>query len=412
MARRPAPGAGGLGDLTALDQSIVEGGHELLGGADIEVVAHSHHRADAGLEQCRGHRGKGIVGALIDARRLAGVEHHDRDAVLTEQWNELVGADGLVRAVPGFEDQPALGTSEAVAIDAVGGLAVAAVSVEMENVVEAGAAVQVVLQLVEGRRTQHLDAYRQATRRDPLDQRARQGVIADILVAIRAGDDQQDVDPIRRQPLGQRQGVVQRAHLALDAAAMGQGGPIGVAQGLPGPAEDARLVAGDLECEPVEPRLARRVVPDQGLAGEQSREAVLAPGRQRVLDAVGQFGVGSKGIVEEPLQIPAKIPQHMAFGAARYRYRVGRLERDRLRHLAIGLAFDPKAGLTCMTNDQCLMHGAIPVSSCSRRIVATGQKKEARPLLPARSGCGSERKAPRGEDQSDPVTRRRKWYRS
>ena len=109
------------------------------------------------------------------------------------------------------------------------------------------------------------------------------------------GDDQQDVEAVPRQGLGQRQRVMQLAELALDPAGMGQGAALGIGQGLPGPAEDPRVVAGDLQGQIGEAALAGLVVPEQRLAGEEPLEAAPAPAVEGGLDALGQLGIRRNG---------------------------------------------------------------------------------------------------------------------
>jgi hypothetical protein len=150
---------------------------------------------------------------------------------------------------------------------------------------------------------------------DQLDQRAGDGAVADV-GGIGPRDKQQDVDAV----LGQRAkrwriGNVVKA--AFDAVVLRQVSGLRVVQGFPGPGEDVRIVAANLQN-------VRGGQPDGCVAAvEKGVEGCGAPGFEGVEDAVGAGGFGREGIVEEVLQIPAELAHEVGSGLGFYGEIVG-----------------------------------------------------------------------------------------
>jgi hypothetical protein len=62
-------------------------------------------------------------------------------------------------------------------------------TVEMDDVIAIGSLLQLLFQLGEGGRSQHIESHWPPLRAHPFDQGAGEGVITDITVAIRSGND-------------------------------------------------------------------------------------------------------------------------------------------------------------------------------------------------------------------------------
>ena len=167
--------------------------------------------------------------------------------MLAEQGGELGGGDGVRRGRRVLKDEPALDAAEAVGCAAVpgraGGRAIAAVAVEVDDVVAAGVAAQVRLELREGGRAQHVHAHRQAAGLHLFHQRAGQGVVADVVLAAGAGDDQQDVvvQELLQVPGEVREQVAVRPARHLHLV---RGGQLGLGAGLAVGAQDPGAVVG------------------------------------------------------------------------------------------------------------------------------------------------------------------------
>jgi hypothetical protein len=108
----PLAGEHGIAHPPARGQGLVEGRHEAPGGLHQHAVAHGDHGGHADLEQLRGDG----FGGLLGLGALAGLEEHQRDAVIAQQGAELVGEDGVVAAP--FEPGAVLRPLEAEAAEA------------------------------------------------------------------------------------------------------------------------------------------------------------------------------------------------------------------------------------------------------------------------------------------------------
>jgi len=150
--------------------------------------------------------------------------------------------------------------------------------------------------------------------------------------------------------------------------AWGQGAALGIGQGLPGPAEDPRVVAGDLQGQTGESPLAGLVVPDEGLAGEQLLEAAPAPAVEGGRDALGQLGIRRKRVVEKLLQIPGQVLEQVAALPALHLDLVRGLEGDLGAELAVGEALDAEA-VACGVADDQGVHRRVPVCDLTALLV-------------------------------------------
>jgi hypothetical protein len=246
--------------------------------------------------------------------RRPGVEHHDGDAMLTQQGAQLLRADELFLTRIILEAQESLmAFPKLIAADARRHHTIAPVTVEMYDMIVVRPGAQLRLQLREAGWSQDIQLGRELLLLDQGQQRPGEGAKADIL-RLGARADHEDIDAIARQ-VGQRQGIVQLAQLALDPAGMSQRAGVRVVQCLPGPAQDARMVAGDLEGEVVQSGLIRLMIPKARRPREQPRERLCTPVLQCALDALGDPGVRCEGVVEELLQIPAQVVAQVAVRA-------------------------------------------------------------------------------------------------
>jgi hypothetical protein len=112
------------------------------------------------------------------------------------------------------------------------------VAVEVEDVVIAGLLPQVLPEPVEGRRPQNVDGGGEALFLDQL----HQGAVLYVAL-IRAGGDEEDIDPVPGQIAGDVHRVANPVEPALDPARVGEEAGLGVVEGLPGPGEHSRIVA-------------------------------------------------------------------------------------------------------------------------------------------------------------------------
>ena len=78
----------------ATGQFAIEGAHKPLGGFHQHAVAHRHHRGHAPLQQLAGHR----FTACFRLGALAGLQQHQRDAVIVQQRPQPVGEHRFVAA--------------------------------------------------------------------------------------------------------------------------------------------------------------------------------------------------------------------------------------------------------------------------------------------------------------------------
>ena len=114
---------------------------------------------------------------------------------------------------------------------------------------------------------------------------------------------------------------------ALDAALMSEVVVLRGEERFPGPGENVRVVAADLQDFGVRQPVARVA------ALEERVEGFGAPCLQGVQDASGVADLGVKGVVEEVLQIPAQLLQQVGVRLAfngelvgrRYLYQCGGL---------------------------------------------------------------------------------------
>ena len=90
----PLAGEHRLAHPLALGQLGVEGGHKPPRRFHQHAVAHRHHRGHTSLQQVAGHR----FGACFCLGALAGLQHHQRDAVVVQQRPQLAGVHRLVAA--------------------------------------------------------------------------------------------------------------------------------------------------------------------------------------------------------------------------------------------------------------------------------------------------------------------------
>ena len=280
-----------LRQVARFEQAPVEGGEELLGPADIERPSHGHDRPDAGADQRRGHGSEGAFGVLIDGSRLARVQDHHGDTEFVQRLTQSLGGDRVGPAVRSLEHQASLRAFlEGVRIDGVrergrvlsliGNDAVAAVAVEVQDVIVAGPAAELLAEGIERGRTQDRHAGGEPVRLDLLDQGAGDGTVLHIALEGPGGD-QQDIEPVAREIVGQGQRVGHVIELPLDVALVGQVAPLGVMEGLPRPSQDRGLVGDDAQLQVLRAIPHRVVIPVPGLARvEQGLEGVRAPGFQ------------------------------------------------------------------------------------------------------------------------------------
>ena len=230
-------GEHGVAHPLALGERTVKGFNKTARGFHQQAVAHRHHRGHAHLEQGRGH----TLGGLASLGALAGIEADQRDAVIAQQWAELVAEN---------RDMPALLQLAAVvwALEAEPAEAHArvihAVAVEVDHVIRpllVAGALQFGPQGGQRRRAEQmeLDQARQCLR--CFHQRQGTGAVVDVAAGIVIGPrrDQQDAD--RRgnhghaEALGARQAPPDPRRLgALEEVAAA------VVQQFPGQAEQER----------------------------------------------------------------------------------------------------------------------------------------------------------------------------
>jgi hypothetical protein len=186
------------------------------------------------------------------------------------------------------------------------------VAVEVEDVVEARPLAQVLAQPFEGGRTEQMNAGGDLVAGDELDQGAGDGAVGHVLL-VGAGGDQQDVDAVARQIGRERRRIAHGVESALDLAELAQGADARIVQRLPRPGEDARVVAADLEAQPVVPfgrgggeKFSADPVAEQGL------ERRLAPGAQGAQEALGAPGFWGEGVFEEVFEIPPQLGHQVA----------------------------------------------------------------------------------------------------
>ena len=303
------PGPDSFGHIGSLQQTAIKGRHKLLRPADIEAVAHCHHAADTGLEQSRRHRGECVLGLLVNPGGLAGVEHHDRNAVFGQQLAEFYRLHRSSLSLVIFKEQPALRSAfKSVRGNAVLCWAVTAVSVKMNNMIEARFLPKLLAELVKAGRAEYVNMHGQLLVTGQFHQRTGQGMKTDILVSTRSGNDQQDVDAVFGQIFRQGQRVWHiPADLPLNPAMMGQGAAFRIIQGLPGPSQNLGIIGRNFQVQVFQALFAGLLQPEIGLLVKQRLKAVLAPLPQSILDPLGHIRKGPCGQFKKLLQIPAQI---------------------------------------------------------------------------------------------------------
>src|SRR5207249_4629662 len=142
-----APGTHGCRDAALHEQAAVKRWQKHPCPTDVEGIGHGYHTMHPSALPCGGNRGKGVCGCSVDHGRLAGVEDHDRDAIFAQQGAELVSTDRVCSAGLGFKEQTTLRAFQAIAIRG-NTRAVAAMTIEMDNVIIARTSVQMGAQLV------------------------------------------------------------------------------------------------------------------------------------------------------------------------------------------------------------------------------------------------------------------------
>ncbi len=115
-----------------------------------------------------------------------------------------------------------------------GSFAIAAVAVEMENVIVAGMLVEMMAKLVEGGRAEDIDMGGKILFLDEFDEWAGDGAVADV-GGVRTGNDEEDVDAVAGQ-VGEEWGIGQLVEAAFDAVVLGEkAAGEGIEEGFPGP---------------------------------------------------------------------------------------------------------------------------------------------------------------------------------
>ena len=294
---RLPPGPQPFRHVAGLEQTPVKRGQKLLRAADVQGIRHRHHAADARPQQAGRYRGKGILGPIIHHRRLTGVQHHHRNAMLAQQRAELIGGHQIGLAVLIFKNQQPLRPLEKMGRTAACRRSITAVTVEMDNVIISGPLAQMLAQMFEGRRPQNRHPRRQLPLFDPFHHRPRQGTETHVALKRPSGDEQ-DIDAIARQTFRQGQRIVTAIQLALDPAMMGQrAGMLRIGQRLPRPRQHAGIVAGDAQIQILQTLPIGVVIKIPALTrAEQGGKRSLAPAAQCFLNALGPVGVRRKGI--------------------------------------------------------------------------------------------------------------------
>jgi hypothetical protein len=238
-----------------------------------------------------------------------------------QEGAQVAGGFRIGLAVRVFEDQAALRALQHVRRVSARAVAVSAVAVKVERVIVTGVGAEVLAKLVESWRAQYIHMGGQAARLDEFYKRPGDGAVADVAF-VGARDHQQDVDAVLGER-AQRWRVGEVVEAALDAALMREVIVLRVEEGFPGPGEDVRVVAADLEDFGVRQPVACVAAVEEGVEG------LCAPGLQGVEDAFGVAYFGIEGVVEEVLQIPAQLVHEIGVGLGFDGELVGRRYRDR-----------------------------------------------------------------------------------
>ena len=298
----PALPHGGLRSAGA-QKLLIKGVDEGLGAAGEEAVAHGDDAADLGPQEAGGHRGIDVPGLPVDPGGLAGVQDHHGDPTLPEELAQGLGADGI-----GLHAALLFLLKEQAALRPAGGLGViAAVAVEVDDMVVARAGLQSPAQIVEAGRAQHVHLNGPVALADQLHQVTGEEVIVDVPFPG-PGDHQKDVQAL---PVPGLQPVedLDVLGLALHGAVQKEEAAPLVPQGLPGPTEHGGRIADDPDLNAFQVLLGR-VQAAQSFAGKELLQRILPPAVQGLLHRLGLFRVGAVGAFQILLQIPDQaIPE-------------------------------------------------------------------------------------------------------
>jgi hypothetical protein len=355
----PPPGGDRLGHPLALEQGLVEGGHELGRGERIDAVAHGHHRGHPLLEEPGG---DGRLHLLLEHGRLAGIEHHQRYLPRPDEGGELGSADPLLAPRALLQEQEALlgrgRVAGAIPGQGPAGAATAghpAVAVEVQDVIGTARRHrrgEPVLQLRAGGRAQDLQLHPTAHRLEPLEQRAGDHLIARVLEARGPRDDHEHPQGLAGRGGhhglgGPREGPAEAGEIQDQRRR-----PLRILHELPGQGEKRRRARAHHQ-------LRRRGLPgpDVGIAGraraEHRIEQGLAPGRELGLDRRPARLVHRIGGAEVVLQIPAQVgPQGLIEGGGEGH----RLALDLGKGLARALEGHRDAAVLGALEDQLVRH--------------------------------------------------------
>ena len=282
----------GVADTGAAGERVVEGLDEAARGLDQHAVAHRHHRGHARLQQLGGDR----LGRLLGLRGLAGLQEHERDAVMAQQRAELAGEDGEVPAPVELDDVLRVLEAEPPEAD---GAVIDAVAVEVDDVVGLAGAAGAVELLAQGGqcgRAEQAQANEAAQRLHRLDQRQGAGAVVDVAAGLVLGPraDEQDADGggehrhvevprVRQAPAHagglralEQEAVAVVEQLPRQAEQQGGGLPSGLHLGLGGAVFERRIDV-DGEAAPGLRVDARPGVQDVRGVGDRHRRLVEEP---------------------------------------------------------------------------------------------------------------------------------------
>ncbi len=217
---------------------------------------------------------------------------------------------------------------------------VAAVPVEVDEVVAAGTLAQVGAEVVERRRAEHGDRRGQVLLLHRFHEGAHNRAVRRVLVQG-PGRHQQDVHAVVGQ-VGEGRRIVHVVETARDGVLLHHPVPPRVAQSLPRPRQHVGIVGGDrnlhvaVPAGPVEPLLP--VAPT-----EEGVERLGAPVFQGAHRAVGAVRPGGEGVLQEVFQVPPELV-HQRPVALADRAGVRRRNLDGIGRLAVPLAAEPEPG--------------------------------------------------------------------
>ena len=180
--------------------------------------------------------------------------------------------------------------------------------------------------------------------------------------------------------------------LALDLTAQRQEVGLRVAQRLPRPSENLRVVAGDLQVKLVDPCCRSSLEPVPALhAPEQDAKGLLAPARKGLQHPLGVVRLRRKGVVEKALQVPAKLPDQVAVRTPFHPKAERRRHNSPVRALGVRQPHDLKPrriAAVDVANYQAV-HDPPPITPTQRNPhpmnAASSQGRTPRPAKPATS---------------------------